>query len=199
MLDKGGTKLFMASAPEIKASYFRATLEALAILGAHRAEIEHRMSREIEATLRASRADWLPMAFDQKLSAVVAEVAGRDAVIATNREAFLAAADGPFLRPVVQGALRVFGVSPKGLLRHIDHVWRAGTRHAGYMELTFGEHEATIHHRAMVADEVWHLGFVGLLQGVVQLASLDGKVSMTFADDGHPAYLLQWQASQRST
>lgn len=183
----------MSSVPEIKASYFSANLDALAVLGEQRAAVEARMTTELEATRRASRADWLPMAFDQKLSAVVAEVAGRDAVIAANRVAFLAAADGPFLRPVVQGALRVFGVTPKGILRHIDNTWDAGTRHAGRMEVTFGEHEATIHHRGMVADEVWLHGFIGLLQGVLELTDCDGAVDMRLADDDHPVYTLRWQ------
>lgn len=184
----------MSTRPEIKASYFRANLDALAVLGDKRAAVEARIAPEIEATLRASRADWLPMAFDEKLSAVVAEVAGRDGVIATNRVAFLAAAEGPFLRPVVQGALRVFGVTPKGILRHLDNTWDAGTRHAGRMEVVFGEHEATIHHRGFITAEVWHLGFVGLLQGILELTGFDGAVDMTFADDGHPVFHCRWQA-----
>jgi uncharacterized protein (TIGR02265 family) len=183
----------MATTPEIKASYFRANLDALAVLGNSRATVEAQMATEIETTRRASRADWLPMAFDEKLSAVVAEVAGRDGVIATNRAAFLAAAEGPFLRPVVQGALRVFGVTPKGILRHLDNTWDAGTRHAGRMEVVLGEHEATIHHRGMVAAEAWHLGFVGLLQGVLELTGFDGTVDMRRADDGHPIYDVRWQ------
>jgi hypothetical protein len=183
----------MSLEPQIKASYFRANLDALAVLGEQRAAVEARMTEEIEATRRASRADWLPMAFDQKLSAIVAEVAGRDAVIATNRVAFLAAADGPFLRPVVQGALRVFGVTPKGILRQIDSTWNAGTRHAGRMEVILGEREATIHHRGMVADEIWYLGMIGILQGILELTGFDGHADMHLADDGHPVYTLRWQ------
>lgn len=64
------------------------------------------------------------------------------------------------------------------------------------MEVILGDHEATIHHRSMVADEVWQLGFVGLVQGVVELTGFDGNVSRRVADDSHPVFRRRWPASK---
>jgi hypothetical protein len=183
---------FDPSAPAIKASYFQANVAALELLGPLRGRIEGIMAAEIEATRRASRADWLPMAWDQKLSRVVAELAGPTGVIVTNRGAFVAASSGPFLRPIIQGTMRVFGVTPRALLRSVDRAWRAGSRNAGSMDVELGESEGWVHHRDMQADEFWHLGLVGLLEGLLEVSGVEGTVTMSFAPDGHPVYHCRW-------
>ena len=141
----------MSTSPEIKASYFQANIDAIALLGPRRLEIETRMASEIAATRAASRADWLPMAWDQKLCALINDVGGHEAVIACNRASFLAATEGAFLRPIIQGALRLFGVSPRAILRQVEPTWAAGSRHAGTMLVQCDEDHATIEHVGMKA------------------------------------------------
>jgi hypothetical protein len=186
------------AAPAIKASYFQANVAALELLGPLRARIEGLMAAEIAATQRASRADWLPMAWDQKLSRIVAEVAGPQGVVVTNRGAFLAASDGPFLRPIIQGTIRVFGVTPRALLRSVDRAWRAGSKNAGYMDVEIGESEGWVHHRDMKADEQWYLGLVGVLEGILELTGFEGTVTMSLAPDGHPVYHCRWTHRKQS-
>lgn len=178
--------------PQIKASYFQANLAALAVVGPRRGEVEALLKDEIDAARMASRADWLPMAFDQKLSRVVEELCGRDAVIAANRVAFLAAADGPLMRPIVQGAFRVFGVTPKGIIRMVHTGWDAGARDAGTMSVDFDDATATLHHRGMSAEPSWYAGFVGVLEGVLELTGFDGTAEMRIDVDGHPIYTCRW-------
>jgi hypothetical protein len=186
------------AAPAIKASYFQANVAALELLGPQRDHIEEIMASEIAATQRASRADWLPMAWDQKLSRVVAEVAGPQAVVVTNRGAFVAAAAGPFLRPIIQGTIRVFGVTPKALLRSVDRAWRAGSKNAGYMDVEIGESDGWVHHRDMQADEVWYLGLVGVLEGILEVTGFEGTATMSLAPDGHPVYHCRWTHRKQS-
>jgi hypothetical protein len=183
----------MASAPEIKASYFQASIDAISLLGPRRVEVEARLAREIEATRMASRADWLPMAWDQKLSAAIASVGGDDAVIACNKASFLAATEGTFLRPFTQAAGRLFGVSPRGMLKHANAAWTAGSRHAGHMVVTFTAEGATVELVGMHAEPVWYVGVVGILEGVLALTSHDGSAEMRSATDGHPVYDVRWQ------
>lgn len=188
----------MSTSPEIKASYFQANIDAIALLGPRRLEIETRMASEIAATRAASRADWLPMAWDQKLCALINDVGGHEAVIACNMASFLAATEGAFLRPIIQGALRLFGVSPRAILRQVEPTWAAGSRHAGSMLVQCDEDHATIEHVGMKAAPEWHVGMVGVLQGVLALTEHDGSAEMHFADDGHPIYDLRWQPRKKT-
>ena len=186
------------SAPAIKASYFQANVSALELLGPLRVRIESMMAAEIEATRKASRADWLPMAWDQKLTRVVADIAGPEGVVVTNRGAFVDAASGPFLRPIIQGTIRVFGVTPRALLRSVDRAWRAGSKNAGYMDVEIGESEGWVHHRDMQADEVWYLGLVGVLEGILEVTGFEGTATMSLAPDGHPVYHCWWTHRKQS-
>jgi len=183
----------MSTSAEIKASYFQANIDAIALLGPRRVEVEARLAREIEATRMASRADWLPMAWDEKLSAAIADVGGDEAVIACNKASFLAATEGTFLRPFTQAAARLFGVSPRGMLKHAHAAWAAGSRHAGHMVVTFTAESATVELIGMRADPIWCVGVVGILEGVLALTSHDGSAEMRFATDGHPVYDVRWQ------
>jgi len=182
----------------IKASYFQGTINALAVLGSKRAEAERLLQAEIAATKAASRADWLPMTFDFKLTAVVHDLGGKDAVVALNRASFLAATDGPLLRPIVQGALRVFGVSPRAFVKMVGNAWEAGTRNAGAMSASFeDDHSAIVVLNGLHAELRWYEGFIGLLEGVYEITAHEGTATVT-AHDGGATYEMRWRPRKGS-
>ena len=167
------------SEPMIKASYFQGNLDALHAMGDVGASIEAALQPELEATRQASRADWLPMAFDFKLTRLLAEHGGRDAIVDLNKRSFLSAMEGPLLRPIFQGALRLFGVSPRGITRLVQKGWEAGTKDAGTMRAEFRMDGAVIVHSGMVADDDWYVGFEGVLQGIFEATSYLGATTTT--------------------
>lgn len=185
------------SEPMIKASYFQGNLNALVVMGPAQAAIEAALHAEIEATRAASRADWLPMAYDFKLTRLLREHGGRDAIVALNRKSFLSAMEGPLLRPIFQGSLRLFGVSPRGVTRLVQKGWEAGTKDAGTMRAEFRNDGAVIIHSGMVADDDWYIGFEGVLQGVFEATSYTGTVTTTVSAGDGGTRIASYNASWR--
>lgn len=72
---------------------------------------------------------WVPYSVDVRMAEGIAQRRGmeglRDFVLGNTAEALQA----PSLRPLLEGALRVFGVSPATLLRVMPDLWRVGYRH----------------------------------------------------------------------
>ena len=186
----------MSRVPCVKASLFQGNIDALSVLGPKRAEAERRLAAIIEGTRQASRADWLPMAWDFELTRVVNDVGGRDAVIALNKRSILAASDGPFLRPVVQGAFRLFGVSPRAILKILSSAWASGTKDAGLMSVVATDSGAVISHTDIVAELIWHETFVGLIAGVYEITGHTGTTTVELEPPSSARYICTWSKQQ---
>jgi len=133
------------------------------VLGAKQAEAERRLHPELTAYRAASRADWLPMEYDFKLTDVVYDLGGRDAVLALSRASFLAAANAPILRPIVQGTLQVFGVTPRAAVKIVRASWDVGTKDGGQMTTTRTDgHSAAVVFEGINAKFHWFESFIGV-------------------------------------
>lgn len=182
----------MSRVPFIKASYFQGSVDALSVLGPREAEARRRLATIIEGTRHASRADWLPMAWDFELTRVLNDLGGREAVIELNKRSFLAATEGPFLRPVVQGAFRLFGVSPRGILKVVSNAWEAGTKDAGVMTAVSTDTGAVINHTDVVAELIWHETFVGVVAGIYELTGYTGTTTVELEPPSAARYTCRW-------
>ena len=186
----------MSETPVIKASYFQGNIDALSVLGAHEAEARQRLQSIIKATVSASRADWLPMEWDYELTRVVNAIGGRDAVIELSRRSFLAAVEGPLLRPLVQGALRVFGVGPRAVLKLVSNAWGAGTKDAGVMTAVATDTGAVVRHTVIVAEPIWHEAFIGVFAGAFEVTGYVGTTIVTLEPPSAARFACSWSKLQ---
>jgi hypothetical protein len=141
------------------------------------------------------------LAGDQHLLHVLAsldrhDIGGRDAVIALNKRSILASSDGPFLRPVVQGAFRLFGVTPRALLKIMSNAWGSATRDAGLMSVVATDSGAVISHTDIVAEPIWHETFVGLIAGIYEFTDHTGTTTVELERPSSARYICTWSKKQ---
>lgn len=132
--------------PLIRVAQLRADLEVLPEIWPDRAErIRARLRPETEAAIAsATRLDWLPFAANLELIEAVHAEGGEPAVREWARRALLRTARAPLLKPIVDGAVRLFGLEPGGVLRFAPRVWEIVFRHCGEMEVAPREREARL-------------------------------------------------------
>jgi hypothetical protein len=71
----------------------------------------------LDAIDHASRVDWLPIELDIELNECVDRVLGRKALERWSRDTIRASMSGPLLGPLVNGAIRLFGLDPYSILK----------------------------------------------------------------------------------
>jgi hypothetical protein len=159
--------------PAIKASHFAAEVKALSVLGAREDEARRRLAPVLERFASLSRADWVPLARDVELTQTLFDLGGVAAVHQMNRVTFLDSAGGALLGPLFGGALSVFGVTPRAMLRVVAHGWVAGTRNLGAIQVPVNDDGVTILEHVDVPEilhgnNVWAEGQVGLFHGICE-------------------------------
>lgn len=181
----------------IKASYFAGNVAALDVLGPDRAaSARARLAPQIAALQAASRADWLPIAVDDALSDVVCELAGAEGIRAVNKQSFLSSIDGPLIRPVFQGAIKLIGMTPRAGLRFFSRGWDAGMKNAGSFVAEFnGDDSGVLTHSGYTGSRNWHEGMVGIIEGIYAVTNHAGTVDLVVGDD-HALYTCRWQAKR---
>lgn len=180
---------------QIKASYFAGNVAALAILGPEKEAIARaRLQTAIAALNAASRADWIPIEHDDALSDVVCELGGVQAIRDVNRQSFLSSVDGPLIRPLFQGAIKLLGMSPKAGLRFFSRGWEAGMKEAGRIDVVIDKDDGggTLVHSGYVADRNWHEGLVGIIEGIYVVTRHVGPIELKIEKD-RAVYACRWK------
>jgi hypothetical protein len=162
-----------AREPAIKTSHFAAELKALSVLGLREAEARARLAPVLDQFAALSRADWVPLAWDIELTQTAFDFGGAAAVHQVNRETFLASAGGPLLGPLFGGALSVFGVTPRAMLKVVAHGWVAGTHDLGAIRIPVNDDGVSaLEHvdvpEVLHGNDAWAEGQVGLFQGICE-------------------------------
>jgi len=122
--------------PEMSAEQLKENLFALLVLGndtASRilADLPPQHLRRIE---QAGRAEWLPIEIELTLTrAILAEV-GEEGLRQWSSAALKRSLDSSLFRPLLDTAVRLFGLSPQGLFKMVPQGWKRAFRDAG--ELT---------------------------------------------------------------
>lgn len=83
-----------------------------------------------------SRLDWLSADLDMDVTEAVTQVLGRERSAHFWRGSLLDAMDTPLLKPLIDGAIAIFGLSPGHLLKWAPRVWEAIYRNCGTMTVT---------------------------------------------------------------
>ena len=86
------------------------------------------MRREIRV---AGRLAWLPATLFVQLTDAIVDSVGEDAARGFWRQMMRLAIDVPFMRPLLNGALFLWGDTPAGLVRRTPQAWHLVTKNCG--------------------------------------------------------------------
>lgn len=117
----------------MRASHIHSNLLELDTFGP---ELAARMKRRISAETLAAVGDastvaWLPVEHDIEISRAVRDVVGIAGLRSWSLEAMARSAQGPLIRPLVDGASTLFGVTPHALYRMLPRGYGLVYRHCG--------------------------------------------------------------------
>lgn len=133
-----------------------------------------RVPHEVTSTLAAANGlGWLPAQLLDTLNQALLEVAGEDEYVGFWRRHTVASVDTRLLGPLFQGAIRIFGLEPGGLIGWFGRAWEVTTRDYGHIITRQGE--------ASVAVELLELPRRGRLRTVALSAkgSVHGIMQIT--------------------
>jgi hypothetical protein len=121
--------------PAVRAAFTQAALHA--VLAAE-PEVSARVraalpAATLERVLDAGRGEWLPVAVDMDVTEAIAAVLGPERGAEFWRKSLLLTLDSPLLKPIVDGAIEIFGLAPEALLRWVPRGWSAVYRNCGNM------------------------------------------------------------------
>ncbi|HTN53509.1 MAG TPA: hypothetical protein VML50_13965 [Anaeromyxobacter sp.] len=170
--------------PEIRAAQLKEDLLALSELGS---ELASRVLADLApATLRrivlATRVDWLPAELNVELAHVGERVLGEDGLRTWGRASVLRSMGTSLLQPILEGAVRLFGLSPPAIFRTVPSAYRAAYRNCGEMVVTGGEPDARIVTLqglpAPLQDHAFLVAIEGALEGVFDTCRVEGAVRL---------------------
>jgi hypothetical protein len=186
--------------PAIKASYFLGNVAGLSALPPEEErEARRRLAAVITSAEAKSRADWVPLACDLELTHVVHQLGGTKAVQEVNRRSFLAALEGPLMRPFFTGAVSLFGLTPRALMKMAPRAFAGATRDMGRLVFeSIDDRSAAFLHmdlpEALHGDEIWLSGFCGVLQATYDSTKHTGVSSLELVRGGQACrYRGRWR------
>jgi hypothetical protein len=130
-------RMFVAP-PVVRASFTQSALVTADSLDGDlgdriRAAVPPASLAQIEST---SRLDWLSADLDMDVTEAVTQVLGRERSAHFWRGSLLDTMETPLLKPLVDGAIAIFGLSPGHLLKWAPRIWDAIYRNCGTMTVT---------------------------------------------------------------
>lgn len=180
----------------MRASYLRGNLHAVCWLGADvDARVRARLG-PLTAQIEQHGTGWVPCAWDVALSEAIAAEAGVNAVRQVNRDAFVAQFNGPLLGPIFQAATRMFGISPRAILKVARTAWIRAVRHGGTLEVEDHDREAVVrwlHAPVLFFSEAYLAGFRGVFEGVLAAVQAQGDVLIEKSEPGTYVLRLRWR------
>jgi hypothetical protein len=164
----------------MRAGHLKENVAALRGLGPElEARIRARQRASIDAIERAGRMEWLPVRLDAELMEAIAAEGGLRAVHKLNSEAITKTIEGPLLRPLVEGAIKLFGVTPSSLVRWTRHAYLQIYRDCG--DVLVNEDRTLVSVTGLPAhlraSQPWLEGIAGALDGTVRVCRGDPKVT----------------------
>ncbi len=180
---------------------------ARATLRAYLRELERRgvfahVRARVSASTRALFDDpppassWIDAAPIEDLMGVVSEQSGEGEVRALSRDAQKSLV--PLLRPLIEGALRLFGTSPPTLYTRLDLLTKTSLRGVSFSWVARGAHEGDVVvrfvDRRQVPGHVF-VSFASSLELVLELCGKQGTVSAPVMANGQSArFAVAWKS-----
>ena len=184
--------------PSIRASYLKSAMGALSLLDsgaavAARARLPPRIILDIE---RALSIDWLPVSYDLVITEAVGAACGRAGVRRWGREGMLASLQGPLLKSILNGAIAIFGLSPRALIRHARPIWSQIYRDCGELvvDLT-GDTQVLLRFDDIPAElrsAAYAEGMAGALEATLVVAKRAGDVTFSYPQPTQLSFCVRW-------
>jgi hypothetical protein len=93
-------------------------------------------SSSLEQIVVTSRLDWLSAEVDMDVTEAITRVLGPTRSADFWRRSLLDVMETPLLRPLVEGAIAIFGLAPGNLLKWAPRIWEAIYRNCGTMTVS---------------------------------------------------------------
>jgi len=135
----------------------------------------------------AIRTTWLPIEVDVALAEAVESTCGPNSDYERARQSLLESMERSFLRPFVEGVRKVFGLSPKGLLKTCQRAWGGLYRDCGEPRfLDLAVNSAALDFRsmpaAMLESAVYLRAIAGALHALLDLCHTEGQIEVEAVD-----------------
>jgi hypothetical protein len=131
---------------------------------------------------QAAALDWLPASLGLLMDEQIAAAAGLRAVEGLRRRAFLLSASRPLLRPLRDGAIKLFGPRPSSLFRWARHGWDMSMRRLGKVRYDEAERGCRLIFTGVPArfavSEPWRAALSGTLHGMLEAVERSGDVRL---------------------
>lgn len=153
----------------------------------------------VETIRRSGKLAWVPSAALTALNCAHLEIAGTETYLEFWRRYVVGSVDNSLYAALFEGALRIFGRNPNGLLKWLGRSWELSSRGLGTVEVIPGETDCEIvvtevpeaHRLKAVA-----LSTQGSVHGVLDVARHRGDVTVDLSKLEAGSYTVHasWQA-----
>ncbi|MEK7703737.1 MAG: hypothetical protein AAB426_02165 [Myxococcota bacterium] len=182
------------------------TRDFIAALEQVQAGLKDSVLRQLDPDLRGEVESvvgigWLPFEKHSAVNEAARKVAGDRAFQEVWRRTMLRTFQQPLLKPIVDGGVRVFGLSPRTFARLTPTAWGLISRDAGDLlfEAQSGEQSARLSLRnfplALATSGTFFLGMVGVFEAFFEATGTHGQVVLAqqVPAEGRAVYELSWQ------
>jgi hypothetical protein len=177
---------------EMKAAQLQEDLLALAELGNEPAtrilaDLEPRTLRRIQ---EATRVDWLPIDLYLELVHAIEAVAGEQGLRRWARAAVRRSLETNLFRPLLETVARLFGLSPRALLRAVPQGWKATFRGCGALSVASSAAGMELRLAGLperLRERPFLLSLSGAFEAVLDAARVQGEVRLVAPAQGFEA------------
>ena len=155
----------------------------------------------MSALTRVSGIGWLPAELLDTVNRTMLDVAGETEYVGFWRRHTVASVETRLLGPLFQGAIRIFGLEPAGLIGWFGRAWEVTTREYGYMVCSRGESSAMVKVCELPSAgrlETVALSTKGSLHGIMEITKREGRVDVDTSrleSDGELVFDASWPAA----
>jgi len=192
-----------SEAPLMRASYLKESVGLLDHLPPEQADKVRELvpAQILQEVQEATKVDWLPLDHDIVFTDVLGQVLGERGVRDLARDAMIRAASGTLLKPFINSAVKLFGLSPKGILRLSKQFWRAVYRNCG--QIMTVQDEPRLAHvvfeslaRQVIDSPMYRASMLGTLEGVLKICQVEGSATLEEMDraSGKLVLAVRWLA-----
>jgi hypothetical protein len=183
---------------EIRAGQLQEDLLALETMGSEAAtrvlaELSPRTLRRIST---ATRVDWLPAELNVELAHAGLRVLGEAGLQRWGRASVVRSMRFSLLRPIAQGAIGLFGLSPGAFFRTVPAAYRAAYRGCG--EMTVSEPAERVRHVTLAGvppvlrDRPFLVALAGALEGVFDVCEVEGSARLASEPGERVEFEARW-------
>lgn len=197
----------MAPTPEVRALLLQnnlSSVEQLRSFDRERwAKVLARWGPEAyEAVCKVSRIGWVDVKYDVQLATAIAEELGTPALREWARSSISKAMASPILKPLVDGAVHIFGAEPAALYRWICRAWGVLFRNCGDLELRAIAARSCIvvlhEPPAVVKERAYLEGMTSSFGGPLEMFDVAGKVELDVRPQ-EVRFLISWSAAGKAS